>query len=137
MTLDKKNLYQVPVASTDFVADAYYEQGHPTAIRYYYRRDGANYRSGIQFTRVRSTRTRAESSCTAWHVEGAYDTLVEVVNSTWVQELQLETSETQASMGEHWKMHHYMLYLDSVGCFEIIAETWEALPEENGLWPAA
>jgi hypothetical protein len=31
-------------------------------------------------------------------------------------------------------MHHFMIYLDSAGCFEVIAESWEVLPEEPGAW---
>ena len=29
-------------------------------------------------------------------------------------------------------MHHYMIYLDSAGCFEFIAESWEAIQDEAG-----
>jgi len=27
-----------------------------------------------------------------------------------------------------------MIYLDSAGCFEVIAESWAAIAEETGLW---
>jgi hypothetical protein len=69
-------------------------------------------------------RKRAERCCTAWHIEGAYDTLVEVVDSRWVEEMRVDTAEP---FRDKWATHHYMIYLDSVGCFEIIAESWTAL----------
>ena len=68
-------------------------------------------------------RTRTERCCTAWHIEGAYDTLVEVEGSSWVNEIR---ADTQALWRDKWAMHHYMIYLDSI-CFEVIADSWEAL----------
>jgi hypothetical protein len=31
---------------------------------------------------------------------------------------------------DKWEMHHYMIYLDSAGCFEVIAESWQSLTDE-------
>jgi len=87
------------------------------------------FRSGLRFLGVRAHRHRAESHCTLWHIEGAYDTLVEVEDSEWVAEL-LALS-TARKMG-NWEVHHYMIYLDSSGCYEIAARSWEVLPEEEG-----
>jgi hypothetical protein len=72
-------------------------------------------------------RKRAERCCTAWNIEGAYDTLVEVEDSPWVVEMR---ADTQERWRDHWAMHHYMIYLDGVGCFEVIADSWAALAEE-------
>jgi hypothetical protein len=130
----KKPLYQVPVASTSFTTEAQYQSKHPAAIRFGYNKNGLEYHAGIRFKRVYATRTRAEGCCTAWHIEDAYDTLVEVVGSPWVEELQTDTADRQRRLGEKWEMHHYMIYLDSAGCFEVIAASWEALPEEQGSW---
>jgi hypothetical protein len=125
----KKTLYQVPLPSTAFEGDASL-CGH--VLRFQYHRDGAPYRSGIRFNRTAASRARAERCCTAWHIEEAYDTLVEVEGSTWVAEIR---ADTQEMWREKWEMHHYMIYLDSAGCFEVIAESWEAFPEESGTWP--
>jgi len=54
--------------------------------------------------------------------------LVEVEASSWVQEMRADTDK---QWRDKWEMHHYMIYLDSVGCFEAIAESWVALPEEE------
>lgn len=125
----KKALYTISVPSTTFEGDANL-CGH--VIRFQYYRDGALYRSGIRFRAMPAMRTRAERCCKAWHLEDAYDTLVEVENSSWVEEIRADTEE----MWRHkWEMHHYMIYLDSAGCFEVVAESWEALPEEPGTWP--
>ncbi|HEY8749541.1 MAG TPA: hypothetical protein VIM11_16275 [Tepidisphaeraceae bacterium] len=133
MNSSKKVLYTVPVASTAFESGgAYMLLG---TIRYNFDRDGVNRRSGIRFKRIKATRTYSESASNAWHIEGAYDTLVEIENSPWVEELQGNTADRQRRIGETWEMHHYMIYLDSSGTFEVIAESWEALPEEAGSWP--
>ena len=111
----KKPLYQVPVPSTEFEGGGAYLCGD--TIRFEYYRDGILYRSGIRFHRVPAARTRAERCCKSWHIE-AYDTLVEVEKSSWVEEIRAETSERWRN---EWETHHYMIYLDSSGCFEIIA----------------
>lgn len=125
----KKPLHTVPVPSTDFVEPAYWDgKGISPAIRFAYDIDGMEHRSGIAFSRVAAMRERAERCCTAWHIESAYDTLVEVEGSSWVEEIRADTSERWR---DKWEMHHYMIYLDSPGCFEVIAESWSALPEET------
>src|SRR5262249_7816320 len=119
---------QIPVPSTEL------EPGAGlcgNTLRFEYPREGSMYRGGIRCQRILAVRTPAERCCTAWHIEGAYDTLVEGEDSAGVE-------ETCADIGEPgrnaWETHHYMIYLDSVGCFEIIAASWEALPEEPGSW---
>src|SRR5579864_4322433 len=124
----KKPLYEVPVASTEFEGDA--TLCHDI-LRFQYYRGDVLHRSAILFKRVAATRTRAERCCTEWHIEGAYDTLVEVEDSSWVDEIRADTDE---HWRYKWEMHHYMIYVDSAGCFELIAESWEALPEEAGSW---
>jgi hypothetical protein len=122
----KRQLYTVPVPSTSFNSEAYFSgQGVAPAIRFGYRKDGVNHQGGISFTGVLAARERSERCCKVWHVEGAYDTLVEVDDSTWVEEMR---ADTQEQWRDKWEMHHYMIYLDSVGCFEIIAESWSVLP---------
>ena len=125
----KKPLHTVSVPSTDFSIEAYWDgKGSLPAIRFGYQNDGVQYRSGIAFSRVSAFRKRAERCCNAWHIEGAYDTLVEVEESSWAEEIRADTNEQWRNK---WPMHHYMIYLDSVGCFEVIAESWSALPDEK------
>lgn len=125
----KKPLYTVPVPSTNFSTEAYWDgKGVLPAIRFSYEKDDMQYRSGIAFGRVLAFRKRAERCCKPWHIEGTYDTLVEIENSSWLEEMRADTAE---QWRDKWPMRHYMIYLDSVGCFEVIAESWSALPDEK------
>lgn len=119
----KKPLYQIPVPSTELEGDASLCND---ILRFQYYRDGVLHRSGIEFNRVSATRTRAERCCTEWHIEGAYDTLAEVEGSSWLREI---LSDTQEMWRTKWEMHHYIIYLDSAGCFEVVAESWELVQE--------
>ena len=31
----------------------------------------------------------------------------------------------------HWEIHHFMIYVDSAGCYEVAAASWSWLPEER------
>lgn len=96
-------------------------------IHFKFYRDGILYKNGIEFRRIAATRIRSERCCTAWHIEGIHDTLTEVGFSQWVEEIR---SDTQKLWRDKWEMHHYMIYLDSAGCFEVIAESWQSLTDE-------
>ena len=61
-------------------------------------------------------------------MEGVYDTIAEVEQSDWISELfAAEPPETWGS----WEMHHFMLYVDSAGCYEVAAASWSMAPEER------
>jgi len=50
------------------------------------------------------------------------------MESGWVSELEAaEHAETWGS----WEMHHFMIYIDSEGCFEVVAQSWSLVPEER------
>jgi hypothetical protein len=101
--------------------------GGDAELRCHYERHGSMYAGGLRFRRVRAYRFRAEGHCTAWHVEGSYDTLVEVEQSDWISELiAAEPSETWGT----WKIRHFLIYLDGAGAYEVAAEDVEWLPEE-------
>ena len=61
------------------------------------------------------------------HIEGAYDTVVEIEDSGWVSELLV--AEPRETWGR-WVIRHFMIFIDSAGCFEVAAESWSLLPEE-------
>jgi hypothetical protein len=118
----KRSLHKVPVPSTSFTTEAYFDgKGVSPAIRFAYEKEGMEHQGGIKFNKVLAMRTRAERCCKAWHIEGAYDILVEIEGSPWVGEMRADTVEQWRNK---WEMHHYMIYLDSAGCFEVIAESW-------------
>lgn len=124
----KRPLYKVPVHSTEFEPEAHFCLN---TIRFGYYQDGRLYRAGIAFNGLLATRSRSERCCTEWNIEEAYDTLVEIEESSWVRELRADTDE---QWRDYWEMHHYMIYLDSAGCFELIAHSWNLLPVEEGTW---
>jgi hypothetical protein len=118
----KKPLYAVPVSSTDFTTEAYWDgKGEAPAIRFGFKKDGLHYQGEISFHQVLAFRKRAERCCKAWHIQDSYDTLVEIEESAWLKELRADMAEQWRNK---WEAHHYMIYLDSVGCFEVIAESW-------------
>jgi hypothetical protein len=124
----KVPLATLPTPSTAIVSDVELTtDGGSAALRFAFDRNGVIFRSGVSFSRVRASRWRAEGHCTAWHIEGAYDTVVEILESPWIDELQ--NSQSTRSI-RSWTMRHFMLYLDSAGCFEFVAESYALLPEE-------
>jgi len=130
--MSKKNpLYEIQVPSTELVEDAVL---CGNVIRYGYVRDGIALKGGITFSNVKAKRTRSDEACTAWHIEEVYDTLVEVQQSEWVDQIMEETRDRQQRFGQTWKLHHFMIYLDGSGCIEVIADSWCALGEEPGSW---
>jgi len=126
-SIRKLPLAEVPVASTSFHDDAEFSVPHgDPQLTYVFRRDGVWVRGGLRFIGACAYRHRGESRCTAFHITEAYDTLVEVVPSDWVKELQAAYPSGYPVRD----LHHYMIYLDSVGSFEFAATSWEWLSEE-------
>jgi len=126
---EKLPLATLPVPSTSLLSDPVFEApGGEAMLRFEFERDGEIYRGGLRFENVRAYRFRSEGHCTLWHVEGVYDTLTEVSGSSWVGEL---LAEEPAETWGRWVIRHFMIYLDSAGCFEVGAESWSWLPEER------
>lgn len=111
-----------------FTADAVFTHpGGDAELRCTYERDGSMFAGGLRFHRVRAYRFVAEGHCTPWHVEDAYDTLVEIEKSDWIGELlAAERSETSGQ----WKIRHFLIYIDDSGAYEVAAEDCTWLPEE-------
>src|SRR5262245_51808217 len=128
VAVEKKPIMTLPVASTALAEDPeFVHPGGSAELRIEFDRDGVRVRSGLRFTRVRAFRFRAEGHCTSWHVQGAYDTLVEVQPSSWVTELlEAEPSETWG----RWKIRHFLIYIDGAGAYEVAAEDVGWLTEE-------
>lgn len=126
---EKVPLAVLPVPSTSFTTDPVFEHpGGEALLRFEFERDGVAYRGGLRFEKVRAYRFRSEGHCTAWQVEGVYDTLADVADSEWVNELL--AAEPPETWGR-WEIHHFMIYIDSAGCFEIGAESWTWIAEER------
>src|ERR1700687_4538686 len=122
-----KPIYELPVRSSRFDHVDYCND-----ILYFdYVRDGVARSAAIRFDRVPAYRFRTERCVRRWQHE-ARDILSEVEESEWVEEIRADTNE---SYRYREVMHHYVINLTHVGTFEILAESWEALLEEEGPWP--
>lgn len=125
---EKRQLGVLPAPSTTFEDVVFEARRGTVTLGFAFHREGAAYRSGVRFEKVRAFRAREEGHCTAWHVKDAYDTVAEVMDSDWVSELEAaEHAETWGS----WQMHHFVIYIDSEGCFEVVAQSWSLMPEER------
>jgi hypothetical protein len=72
----------------------------------------------LRFVKQRAFRKRSETYCTVWHVVDVFDTVCEVQESDWVNELHMASAP---QWREQWIMRHFMIYVDSFGCIEVVA----------------
>jgi hypothetical protein len=116
-------LYSLPVPSTSLTREPYFstEDGR-YSIRFGYIRDGKDIEECVAFNNVAAVRTRAERCCSVEQIETSYDCLVEFESSQWVMEV---LADMQDHMRDQWRTRHFMICLDSVGCYEVIADDWE------------
>ncbi len=126
---EKVPLGELPGPSTAMTSDPVFEaDGGAATLQLEFDRDGMIYRSGVRFERPRAYRVRAEGHCSEWHIDGVYDTIAELKESDWVAEL---IADTPAESWALWEMRHFMIYIDSAGCFEVVGSAWSLLPEER------
>jgi hypothetical protein len=120
--MEKHRLFELPCASTGAIKE-------PTLIdrddggllvSLVGDDDGRSVQAGVLFVKPRAFRKRAEVYCTSWHVKDVYDTVCEIRESDWVAELRVDAV---AEWRDRWVMRHFMIYLDSFGCLEVIAES--------------
>lgn len=123
----KVPLGEITTPSTAITPDVVMvDEGSSFLLYFEFYRDGVRYRSGVRFNKIRAIRWRAEGHCTLWHTKGVYDTIAEVEDSQWVEELR----RPKSAQKWNWIIRHFMVYFDSFGCFEAAAESWELLPDE-------
>lgn len=117
--MKKSVLGVIPCPSTEIVGEPEVRLvGRDLSLLFEFEDDADDrFSSGIVFGGVRAFRKRAESLCTAWHVEDAYDSLVEVSDSDWVRELK---ADSDAQWRDRFPMRHFMVYLDSFGALEVV-----------------
>lgn len=94
-------------------------------LSFEYWRGPQRFRGRVRFDSVRAYRYRTEGHSTAWHMGDTFNAVHEVVGSEWVAELAADEHT-----GTRWEMHHFLVYLDDDGCYEVVAQSWSLLPEE-------
>lgn len=118
----------LPEPSTSSLSGVWLEfLGADLTLRFDYDRNGSAYNSGLVFKKVRAHKYVAETHCPAWKIEMAYDKLVELNQSDFIQDILQNTDPRDLQ-----DMNHYMIYFDGDGCFEIASESWSELPEMSG-----
>jgi hypothetical protein len=123
-----KVLYELPLmASSPNDGVSFWD-----VVRFDYPRDHVWYRGAIRFKGIAAKRERNEH-CTTELNEESYHKLIEVENSDWVKEVRADNDGRWGDLG--WQMHHYMIYVEDDAALEVIADSWELLPEEKGQWP--
>jgi hypothetical protein len=121
----QRPLFSIPVASTSFSSDARVSfDGGDVSLQFSYREGAKGVDGQVLFRKARAFRHRQEIYCTHWHVEHAYDTVVEVEDPQWPDELRRAAPGHQK---DQWILKHFMIYVDSFGCLEVIAESAELL----------
>lgn len=122
--------YMLPEPSSSSESGVHMDfQGGSLSLHFDYDKDGVIYNHGLTFKKVRSYIYTAETHSPAWKIEKSYDTLVKLIDSELVIELQQSTPD---DMHKSWDLNHYMIYFDSFGCCEIVAESWDLIPEKKG-----
>jgi len=124
----KEPLYEIPIPSTALESGPFYEylSGGSLIIRYTFYDESSRIekRHELSFSKVRAYSYTAELHCTSWQIDDAYDTLVEVKSSSWVEEL---LNNTALDQRDEWVMKHYMIYSDGSGCHQIICNSWKLI----------
>lgn len=125
-----KELYILPEPSSSSESGVIANfSGKDLTLSFDYDKDGIICNHGLHFNNVRSFKFIAEAHCPTWVIEKAYDALIQLSDSNYLTELE---SETPSDSIDSWKMNHYVIYFDSYGCWEIIAGSWQQLPEKVG-----
>lgn len=119
MTKQPRILLKYP--STALVQDPVLcTSGADLVVKLRYDEAGQSVFTTIQFVRQRAFRKRSEAYCTPWHIEGVYDHISEVFESSWVEELR---SAAAPERRDSWRLNHFIVYIDSFGCLEVVAES--------------
>ncbi|HEY6793902.1 MAG TPA: hypothetical protein VI248_04385 [Kineosporiaceae bacterium] len=126
MADEVRELLPLPVPSTEIDDVWLKDSAGAVTVGFEYGEDEPRV-DGLRFIRPRAYRHRAESHCTAWHLE-AYDRIVEIVDSSWVAELR---QAMPIDMRHLFEMRHFMSYFDSFGCYEVVAQAWSPLSERD------
>lgn len=119
--MEKLSLFSLPCSSTAAIhGPTLIDQDRGLLLSLVCDDDGCERSFGVLFTKPRAFRKREETYCTGWHIKDAYDTVCEINESDWVAELR---NDAVPEWRDHWVMCHFMIYVDSFGCLEVIAES--------------
>ena len=119
--MEKVSLFSLPCPSTGAMhGPTLVDQDRGLLLSLVCDDDGRERQLGVLFVKPRAFRKREETYCTGWQVKDAYDTVCEVKGSDWVAELR---NDAVPEWRDRWVMRHFIIYLDSFGCLEVVAES--------------
>lgn len=123
-----KEMWIFPVPSTQIYhgVNMLYPGANAILLFDYHKNDHI-YKAGIKFEMVRAFRHLSEGF---GFLEGAYDTLVEVENSKWSDELSKVNPFLEKNY--NYKLRHFAIYLDSNGLYEFIAHNFMIIEPKLG-----
>lgn len=123
--MHKLKILELPFSSTALICSPILRtEGGSLLLSMDFDDDGQERSALLRFVKQRAFRKRSEIYCTAWHVADAFDSVCEVQSADWVQELQ---SASVPELRNQWVMRHFMIYVDSFGCLEVVAESVELI----------
>ena len=121
MMSQKKSILVLPFASTAVISGpALCMDGADLLLSMDFDDEGETRTICLRFLQHRAHRFRSECYCTAWHIEEVYDTVCKVSGSKWIKELRVDAVP---EWRDYWVMRHFMIYVDSFGCLEVVAES--------------
>jgi hypothetical protein len=116
-------LSKLPVSTSGCINGTFSYHAGDVELSYEYLEHGSWWRCRISFSHVVTHRFVNEGHC-AGFPESAYNAIALVPNSVWLQCLETPTLWP-------FERNHYAVYLRDIGCFELIAESFqEHLPLE-------
>ncbi|WP_010465572.1 MULTISPECIES: hypothetical protein [Acidovorax] len=119
--MEKLPIFSLPCPSTAAVREPkIIDEDRGLLLSMVFDDDGHERQMDVLFVKPRAFRKRAEIYCTLWHLTDTYDTVCEVTESDWVAELR---NDAVPEWRDRWVMRHFVIYVDSFGCFEVIAES--------------
>ncbi|MES2934502.1 MAG: hypothetical protein V4805_13560 [Pseudomonadota bacterium] len=119
--MKKTPLFSLPSSSTDAIHSPFLsDQDEGLLLSMTCDDNGSDRFIRLRFLKPRAFRKREETYCTTWHVKDTYDTVCEVSDSDWVEELR---RDAVPEWRDRWVLRHFIIYVDSFGCLEVIAES--------------
>ena len=104
-------------------------------IRFVFATEDSDFNEGeVEFRGVSAYRFTGKPLMKDVNLIDAYDRVSEILKSPWVQEAESAIREKDSSRIQHrpGSMHHYALYFDDHGCYELLAEAFEVRLFEQG-----
>lgn len=117
--------FELPIASTDLTKPVeVHDSGAQVTFTFTFNAAiGSLETVRLRFEKVRAYRYRGETHCTSEQIEASYDRLVEIADSPWAAEIRRDTTR---EWRDFWIMRHFMIFADSNGCYEVLAESWSS-----------